>query len=100
MPNFTFYGGRKQAKTSFFFLFQNLSVVPKKSTPGKFAYILHFQGTGTSVRQFEKTRIHFKSDFFAAVAVVDAKAPYYREYLRVLEALWWNKRNTGTQTSM
>ena len=37
--------------------------------------------------QFEKTRIHFKSDFFAAVAVVDAKAPYYREYLRVLEAL-------------
>ena len=44
--------------------------------------------------------IHFKSDFFAAVAVVDAKAPYYREYLRVLEALWWNKRNTETQTSM
>ena len=27
-----------------------------------------------SVMQFEKTRIHFKSDFFAAVAVVDAKA--------------------------
>ena len=88
MPNFTFYGARKQAKTSFFFLFQNLSVVPKKSTPGKFAYILHFQGTGTSVRKFEKTPSHFKSDFFAAVAVVDAKAPYYREYLRVLEALW------------
>ena len=49
---------------------------------------------------FEKMPIHFKSDFFAAVAVVDAKAPYYREYLRVLEALWWNKRNTETQTSM
>ena len=29
--------------------------------------------------KFEKTRIHyiFKSDFFAAVAVVDAKAPYF-----------------------
>ena len=27
--------------------------------------------------QFEKTRIHFKSDFFAAVAVADAKAPWY-----------------------
>ena len=28
--------------------------------------------------QFEKTRIHFKSDFFAVVAVVvDAKAPQY-----------------------
>ena len=83
-----------------FFLFQNLSVVPKKSKPGKFAYIWHFQETGISVIQFEKTRIHFKSDFFAAVAVVDAKAPYYREYLRVLKALWWNKRNTETQTSM
>ena len=36
MPNFTFYGGRKQA-TRNFFLFQNLSVVPvKKSTPEKF----------------------------------------------------------------
>ena len=70
-----------------FFLFQNLSVVPKKSKPGKFAYIWHFQETGISVIQFEKTRIHFKSDFFAAVAVVDAKALYYREYLRVLKAL-------------
>ena len=39
LPNFTFYGARKQAKTSFFFLFQNLTVVPKKSAPGKFAYI-------------------------------------------------------------
>ena len=26
--------------------------------------------------KFEKTGIHFKTDVFAAVAVVDAKAPY------------------------
>ena len=63
-------------KRIFFFLFQNLSVVPNKSTPGKFVNIWHFLGTGISVIKFEKTRIHFKSDFFAAVAVVDAKAPY------------------------
>ena len=31
---------------------------------------------GINATKFEKTRIHFKSDFFAAVAVVDAKAPY------------------------
>ena len=31
MPNFTFYGGRKQATTNFFFLFLNLSAVTKKS---------------------------------------------------------------------
>ena len=61
-----------------FFLFQNLSVVPKKSTPKKFAYIWHFQGIGISVIQFEKTQIQFKDDFFAAVAVFDAKAPSYR----------------------
>ena len=39
--------------------------------PGKFAYTCHFQ-------QIEKTGIHFKTDVsFAAVAVVDAKAPYF-----------------------
>ena len=36
IPNFTFYEGCKQSTS---FLFQNLGVVPKKSTPGKFAYI-------------------------------------------------------------
>ena len=40
----------------------------------KFAYICHFQQTGKKTRQSLKTGIHFKSDIFAAVAVVDAKA--------------------------
>ena len=57
-----------------FFLFLNLSAVPKKSSPGKFAYIRHFQPIGIKAKKFEKTRIHFKSDVFAAVAVADAKA--------------------------
>ena len=40
LPNGTFYGGRKQATTNFSFnVFLNLSAVPKKSTPEKFAYI-------------------------------------------------------------
>ena len=60
-----------------FFLFQNLSVVPKKLTPGKFSYIWHFQVIGMSATKFEKARIRFKSDIFAAVAVVNAKAPKY-----------------------
>ena len=38
MPNFTFYGGRKQATMNFLSL-SNLSAVRKKSTPGKFTYI-------------------------------------------------------------
>ena len=44
--------------------------------PGKFAYTYHFQQIGINATKIEKTRIHFKTDVFAAVAVVDAKAPY------------------------
>ena len=52
-----------------------MSVVPKKSAPWKFAYIRHFQRIGLNATKFEKTLIHFKSDVFVAVAVVDAKTP-------------------------
>ena len=58
-----------------FFLFLNWGAVPKKSTPAKFAYIRHFQEIGINVTKFEKTLIHFKSDVFAALTVVDAKLP-------------------------
>ena len=60
------------------FLFPNVSAVPKKSTPGKFANIWHFQQIRINATKIEKSRIHFKSDVFAAVSVVDAKAPCYR----------------------
>ena len=43
MPSFTFYGGHKTSDDKLFFLFLNLSAVPKKSTPGKLAYISYFQ---------------------------------------------------------
>ena len=36
----------------------------------------HFQPIGINVTTFEETGIHFKTDVFAAFAVVDAKAPY------------------------
>ena len=50
---------------------------PKKSTPGKFAYIRHFQRIGiNATKPFEKTLIHFESEVLAAVAVIDAKAPW------------------------
>ena len=58
-----------------FFLYLNLSSVPDESTPGKYAYIWHFRRIWMNATKFEKTRIHFKSDVFAAIAVVDAKAP-------------------------
>ena len=77
IPNFTFYGERTlTSDNDFLFVFQNLSVVPKKLTPGKFSHIWHFQEIGISATKFEKARIHFKSDVFAAVAVVNAKVFY------------------------
>ena len=50
----------------------NLSAVLKKSTPGKFAYTYHFQQIRINATKIEKSGIHFKTDVFAAVAVVDA----------------------------
>ena len=45
----------------------------KKLPPGKLAYIRHFQRIGINATKFEKkTLIHFESDVFNAVAVVDA----------------------------
>ena len=74
MPNCKFYGGCKQATTNLFFSLK-LSVVLKKSTPGKFAYTCHFQQIGIYATKIEKTGIHFKTDVFVATAVVNAKAP-------------------------
>ena len=76
MPNCTFCWGRKKSDDEFFFLLLNVSAVPKKSTPGKFAYTLHFQRNGINAIKYEETRIHFKNGVFAAFAVVDAKSPY------------------------
>jgi len=55
----------------FFFLFLNLTAVPKKSIPGKFAYIWQLLETR---KKFLKTQIRCKSDVFAVLRVVDAKA--------------------------
>ena len=66
-------GVNKRRRISFLSL--NLSAVLKKSTPGKFAYTCNFQQIGINATKIEKTGIHFKTDVFAAVAVVDAKAP-------------------------
>ena len=63
-----------------------MSAVLKKSTPGKFAYTCHFQEIGINATKIEKTGIHFKSDIFAAVAVVDAKAPFVSLGAEFLEA--------------
>ena len=56
----------------------NLSADPKKWTPRKFACIRNVQRLGINATKFKKREFIFKSDVFAAVAVTDAKAPYFR----------------------
>ena len=52
-----------------FFLFLNLSAVPKKSTLGKLTYGRHFQRVVIIVTKSEKVLTHFQSDLFGAVAI-------------------------------
>ena len=58
------------------FLSSSILECGPQETPGKFTYNRHFQRTGIIATKFEKTPIHFKTDVFTAVAVVDAKSPY------------------------
>ena len=78
VPYFTFSGGRKQATTNFL-CFSNLKYCPQETNSGTFAHIWHFQQFGINAKNFEKTRIHFNSDGFAAVAIVDAKGDVTRD---------------------
>ena len=71
MPNFTFYGEHK-SDNELPFLFLNLSSVSKKSTPGTEIRLHSTFSVGINATKFEKTPIHFISDVFAAIAVVDA----------------------------
>ena len=63
-----------------FLSLSKLECGPNKSALGKLAYFRHFR-IGLNTTKFEKTLIHFKSDVFAAVAVVDAKTPYFLSFL-------------------
>ena len=59
------------------FLSPKLSALLRKLTPGKFAFLSHSQQIGINPTKIEKTGIHFKTDLFTAVAVVDFKALYF-----------------------
>ena len=74
--------------TTNLFFSLNPSVVLKKSTPGKFAYTCHFQQIGINATKIEKTGIHFKTDVFAAIAIVNAKAPLYRPWGKSCLVIW------------
>ena len=63
MPYCKFYGGRKQETTNLVSRSLKLSALLKKSTPGKFAYICHFQQSGINATVFEKRELILKVTF-------------------------------------
>ena len=69
LPNFTFYRQREYTLLSFL-LFVDLDVFLKNSTPGEFIYIKHSDQVGIIALKFHRSRSHFLSEVFAAVAVV------------------------------
>ena len=65
MPNFAFYGGRKQATTNF------ISVSEIEYGPLKFS----LRRVRLQLTKTERTQFHFLSDVLVAVASLDLKVP-------------------------
>ena len=74
MPNFAFYGGRKQAKTKFSFSFWAW-IWSLEIQLGGFPYNWQSKWAGIIGIKTEKTQIHFLSDVLVAVASLDLKVP-------------------------
>ena len=79
MPNFAFYGGRKQAKTKFYFSFWAW-IWSLEIQLGGFAYNWQSKWVGIIGIKTEKTQIHFLSDVLVAVASLDLKVPISSEW--------------------
>ena len=56
------------------FLFLNLDMVPKNSTPGGLAYILQSKWEEIIVIKTEREQIHFLSDVLVALASLDLRS--------------------------
>ena len=84
-----------------FFRFLNLRVVPKKSTPGKFAYIRHFQRIEINETKFEKMLIHFKSDVLTAICfhqMLPCTSFWYNK--KIQKSYWTTVANTSPYASV
>ena len=84
-----------------FFRFLNLRVVPKKSTPGKFAYIRHFQRIEINETKFEKMLIHFKSDVLTTICfhqMLPCTSFWYNK--KIQKSYWTTVANTSPYASV
>lgn len=76
LPNFTLCE-MKDVKTTQRVLkfFLKLDTVLQTLTPEKFVNIWQIERNGIRAKRFKAARIHFLSDVFAAVVVLDTKVP-------------------------
>ena len=72
-----------------FLLFLNISSIPKKSTPGKFAYIRYFKRTKINATKFEKNAIHLKVTFSLPSPSAMLKVPYGIHILQRPWGMWF-----------
>ena len=70
IPNFAFYGGRKQATTKFFFLTVNLDMVVRNAAPEEFACFWQSKQVEMIGIEIERTQILLLGLVFVAVAIV------------------------------
>ena len=75
MPNFAFYGGRKQATTKLCLSFWDCLWTLEIQLQEGFAYISQSKWIGIIAIKNEGTQIHFLSDVLVVVASLDLKVP-------------------------
>jgi len=69
------YRQREHKTDEFHFLFLNLDIFLKNWTPGEFAYFRQSEHVGIIALKFQRTRIHFLCDVFAAALSSNFKVP-------------------------
>ena len=84
LPTWRFMEDRWTYDDKFSFLFLNLNKTLKNSTPGNVACIWHIERVQIDAIKFERTQIHFFSDFFTAVVVVVGYIRYKIIHQRVM----------------
>ena len=73
-----FYRQRKHKTDEFHFLFLNLDIFRKTSTPGEFAYFRQSEHVGIIALKFQRTRIHFLCNVSAAALSSNFEVPISR----------------------
>ena len=88
-----FYRKREHKTDEFHFLFLNLDIFRKTSTPGEFAYFRQNEHVGIIALKFQRTRIHFLCDVFAAALFSNFEVPisWHLKYRKPPLISHWHK---------